>query len=146
MFTKSQLESFIYTYSPLRIVYGTSRAWGMEGQNTVTLHTNGRRYTQTGGGYDMTGSALGDWLTNCPEFLAGCKNLCPDKFYGLHFYSEKKEGKTLKRYRPGCRIVIDGRCGEAAVMRIFQRVTGADICRVSKSSREENYVIRELIK
>ena len=50
MFTKNQLESFIYTYSPLRIIYGTSRAWGMEGQNTVTLHTNGRRYTQTGEG------------------------------------------------------------------------------------------------
>ena len=94
----------------------------------------------------MTGSALGDWLTNCPEFLAGCKNLCPNKFYGLHFYSEKREGKTLKRYLPGCRITIDGGCGEAAVMRLFQGVTGAYICRVSKSSREENYIIRELIK
>ena len=94
----------------------------------------------------MTGSVLGDWLTKCPEFLAGCKNLDPDNFYGLHFYSEKKEGKALKRYRPCCRVTIDGGCGEAAVMRIFQRVTGAGIFRVSKSSREENYIIRELIK
>ena len=141
MLTKSQFEEFSEKYNPVRLVFGTSRGYGTYGQNTVSCHAGGRRYLMTGGGYDLTASAIGEWLSNCPEFQEGCKSLDPRKFYGLRIISPST-GKELKHYRPGCKIWIDGGCGEYAVSCHFRAATGGRLDRVEKSARGETYLIR----
>jgi hypothetical protein len=48
----------------LEVKFGTSRARDSAGWNMVTLYEDGRKIARcNGGGYDMRGTVLGDWLT-----------------------------------------------------------------------------------
>jgi hypothetical protein len=48
----------------LEFKYGTSRGRDTYGYNLVSLYVDGKRVSrQCGGGYDMQGAALGQWIT-----------------------------------------------------------------------------------
>lgn len=112
----------------LSISWATSRGRDTYGWNICRLDDSqtGKRYRTTGGGYDMTGTVLGDWLEghaqdrlralateqtgkleDCGYSVKGWKKL-PD-LYGLTF-------------APDGRACIDGACGINSVERIGRAI------------------------
>lgn len=141
MFTEEQAEEFVATNSPLRINYGISRCAGTSGQNTVTCYTGGKKYTVTGGGYDMEGAVLGNWLTDCAPFVDECKKMS-NYNYSCLIFCDTETRKRSNDYRQGCSIRIDGRVGVSCVMSLFREVTGCALVKVSQTSRQSVYQIR----
>ena len=81
----------------LKISWSISRGRDTEGYNICRLDdlATDRRYKCMGGGYDMTGSNLGQWLQAMyQERLVAIGNkasyICPDRndagLYGMHYY------------------------------------------------------------
>ena len=105
----------------LKITHGTSRARDTEGYPTVTLtDEQGRRFKCMGGGYDMFGTVLAQWLTaTYPERTA---ELAPRAYY------EFREGSGTIVHKDGRygvyhdategRVWIDGAVGESTVQRL----------------------------
>ena len=90
--------------SYLTINCGTSRGRDTYGYNIVSLlDTNtGRRYRCMGGGYDMQGTVLADWLTDTQQGKL------------LEIRDQEHYGMT----HLGTGVMIDGACGLATVERI----------------------------
>lgn len=60
--------------------FSTSRGRDTYGWNIVSLYVDGVKVAhQCGGGYDMRGAALGDWIEK--EFQAELSNLDPAEFH-----------------------------------------------------------------
>lgn len=104
----------------IEVRWTISRARDTFGQNRVSLwiHTEtGRRErvaSCTGGGYDLPGECLGEWIRKHPFLTPGIMHLNAARVRGLTFYDEKaKRGHA--RYRPGDRITIDGKRGFSAM-------------------------------
>jgi len=97
------LLSFKWTVSKARDTYG---------YNIVTLKVNGKKVAQCdGGGYDMTGTCLGNWMEK--HFKKELLKFKYNKdgrsdFYGLRLY----------KGRP----YIDGACGFSSVERILKKL------------------------
>lgn len=82
------LLSFKWTVSKARDTYG---------YNVVTLRANGTKVAQcNGGGYDMIGTCLGDWIANSMLFREKLLKF-KTEFYGLTFHNP--------HYDPGKRII-----------------------------------------
>ena len=89
-----------------------SKARDTLGYNVVTLRADGKKVAQcNGGGYDMMGTCLGDWIANSMLFR---KKLLKFKteFYGLTFHNPnydpaKKiiEGQTVEEREKGGKSV-----------------------------------------
>lgn len=108
---RSLLAEFRWTVSRGRDTYG---------YNICTLYIDGCKVAScNGGGYDMQGTCLADWLQdNEQERL---KHLKASTYYGLFFYNPKRK-KRQKRYSAGCSIVLDGGCGFSSIERIGERI------------------------
>jgi len=116
----------------LRIKYTISRGRDTYGYNLVTLYVDGKKHNRTcGGGYDMTGTVLGEYLTQeypdrLKELPANYGSLdTKDGFYGLGFYS-KTENKRHNTYQDGDSVYVDGACGQNAVKEITKAI-GLDL-------------------
>lgn len=82
----------------LEFRWTTSRARDTYGYNIVTLYVDGRKVSScNGGGYDMQGTALADWIGR--EYAARLVTL-KEPFYGLTFRDPK--------YNPGKAVVENG--------------------------------------
>lgn len=125
----------------LRLGYGTSRGRDTYGYNIVRLtdETTGRTFRTVGGGYDMRGTVLADWLVDtCQDHLVAIADRAyyvapasggyrrtdaPDALYGMARY-EYGDAKPIAPVR----VHVDGACGEDSVMRILETI-GATVTR-----------------
>ena len=104
------------TIISLKIKWSTSRGRDTYGYNICRLvdTDTGKHYRTIGGGYDMTGKVLGDWLSEV--YQDRLKELMPSRanskgvFYGLSL--NEKTGVYH----------VDGRCGTDSVRTIMTAV------------------------
>lgn len=104
----------------------TSRARDTHGYNICSLIINNQKVSSCkGGGYDMEGTALADWLVEQEKGIANLKQLTANYgsndngtgFYGLWFW-DTRQGKRVKKWSPGCSVGLDGGCGINSIKRI----------------------------
>ena len=73
----------------------------------------------TGGGYDMTGTCVGQFVEQCfPEQI---KRLDSREFYGLHHWNTKSK-KRQHRSSENTRTTIDGGCGMNSMRNILEKI------------------------
>ena len=116
----------------LKIRYGTSRAYGYEGQNTMSLkdvYRNKRVAYVVGGGYDMHGAILGEWIQS--EFQEELKTLDASKHNGM--YPPNEKGK----------VYINGCSGERCMHGILKDL-GYDIWDVGYRKGSRLYFITKI--
>jgi len=88
----------------LVFTYRTSRGKDTYGYNLVSLYVDGKKVAkECGGGYDMSGSCLGTWITD--NFQDQLKGLDMSQFYGMREWKGK--------------IICDGGCGFESMKRIL---------------------------
>lgn len=110
-------------HATLTFKFGTSRAADSYGYNLVSLWVDGKKVSScNGGGYDMKGTALGDWIMK--QFPEELKKLPAHNgadntgYYGLRFWdTEKKEYVSV--YNPNCKVILDGGCGFSSIERVL---------------------------
>ena len=102
---------------PLEIRFTTSRGAETYGWNICTLRIDGRRVASCkGGGYDMRGTCLADWIKK--QFPDELRRLSPAEYYGLSFWDPRAK-KRRKHFRPGYIVGLDGGCGWNSMERIL---------------------------
>lgn len=106
-----------------------------------------------GGGYDMKGTAAGNWIEKRLDIFPGVlrlasdtnlryKNVRHDGFYGLCFYDKAKK-TWRKHYKPGYLVKVDGRCGFRSVENILNAL-GLKLRFISERRNETTYTIEAL--
>ena len=116
----------IETPKTLVFKWTTSRSPDTYGYNIVSLWISDRKVSScNGGGYDMTGTALADWMQDTfqdklrklpANYGSGDRN---KGFYGLSFWNTKTK-KRQKRYSKNVkRATLDGACGFSSMERIL---------------------------
>ncbi len=119
---KQQLLTFKWTISRGQYTYG---------YNICSLYVNGDKVSScNGGGYDMEGSCLGDWIQK--TFPQSLKSLDITKYYGMREF----EGK----------IIVDGGCGFSSMESILNGI-GFKLTRIKqpKNSRNQSlYLLTEV--
>jgi len=74
------------TYKTLEFRFSESRGKGTWGYNICSLYVDGRKVSSCkGGGYDMQGESLGDWVAR--EYADRLLTLKDSCFYGLTFHN-----------------------------------------------------------
>jgi len=110
----------------LDIKWSISRGRETYGWNIVTITDTdtGKKYRTTGGGYDMQGTVLGDWVQDVLQddlmrIKERAQSVYTDKrfqvietnhthLYGMTFYTNDNK------------VVLDGGCGENCIIRIIE--------------------------
>jgi hypothetical protein len=109
----------------LNISWSVSRGQDTYGYNICRLDDirTGKRYRTCGGGYDMIGSVLGDWLEDRfqDELRALVADL-PKQKYGGTSYMQISEEINPKYYgltiSPDGTVCLDGACGVSSMQQI----------------------------
>ena len=123
--------TFKWTISRGRYTYG---------YNICTLYVDGYKVSSChGGGYDMAGTCLGEWMKLA--FRNYLKRLNPKDFYGLSFYKPGKRYRPLKHWRPGCITRLNGACGFSSMESILQAF-GLYLTYPDRKSRDRVYTLR----
>jgi hypothetical protein len=113
----------------LTFKWTVSRGRNTYGYNICSLYVDGTKVTScNGGGYDMEGTCLGDWLEK--QFKEEIKTLDLDKYYGLL----EHEGV---RY-------LDGACGFSSMEKVAYAL-GYKLTRVPNKKKNEEYYIFQQI-
>ena len=133
------------TIKELEFKYTISRARNTAGDTICSLwiHTESGREKVArngGGGYDMKGGCLGDWIEEYKPFKQGLSRCKPRDFYGLTFYDEKAQ-KNRKQYNPGNKIIINGRCGFSCMKSILSAL-GFYLVQTEDKTNVQRYIIK----
>jgi hypothetical protein len=114
----------------LKLSWTTSRGADTYGWNICRLDDNrtGKRYKTMGGGYDMIGKVLGDWLQD--NYQEQLKRLIPASIWDVdakQFYdvrtSESYYGLSHNNSSGSVlRASLDGACGRECMIRIAKAV------------------------
>ena len=114
----------------LEFRWTTSRGRDTYDYNICSLWVNGGKATSCdGGGYDMEGTCLAEWIMdNFETRLHGLRanygsNDDGTGFYGLAFHYRRNPDDTstrLKDYTEGYKASLDGGCGINAIRRIAE--------------------------
>lgn len=121
----------------LDVTWSISKARDTYGYNRVTVRDieTGKRFVECGGGFDMLGSALGQWLQQTCQELMLChvdlacyvrqdrKLIGEDRIKGLY-------GMTLYIDNGVPSITLDGGCGLESMLRIADAI-GVKLQRVN---------------
>ena len=109
----------------LNISWSVSRGQDTYGYNICRLDDvrTGKRYRTCGGGYDMIGSVLGDWLEDrFQEELRALVADLPKQKYGGTSYMQISEEINPKYYgltiSPDGKVCLDGACGVSSMQQI----------------------------
>lgn len=102
-----------------------SRGRDTYGYNICSLYIDGVKVSSCdGGGYDMQGTCLADWLEEAEQdqlkrLTANYGSSTPDGrgYYGLS-YRNPKTKKRQRRWTAGCSVSLDGGCGFSSIERI----------------------------
>lgn len=134
LLTKAEKADFLKSnqhLTKLRFVWTTDEQTqynrcSLKDANDKTLNSN------AGGGYDMKGTALGDFINTqfnelikkLPADRGGRLNRVREGFYGLIHYNERGGKKTTFLKRSNDRTVswVDGGCGFASMERILKKI------------------------
>jgi len=127
------------TYKTLEFRFSESRGRGTWGYNICSLLVDGRKVSSCkGGGYDMQGESLGDWVAReYADRLMRLKNSC---FYGLTFHGNSASSKFPTRLHR--RPLIHGACGLESVRRIMQAIK-LEMEYITKSSNATIYRLHD---
>ena len=122
-------------YLELAFTYGTSRAENSYGYNLVTLTGvvgNESKYRECGGGYDMIGSAVGQFIKD--QFGDALKELTGqvENFYGFFNRNNK--------------VSVDGACGVDCMEKILKNLLGYEISYEYKRDRKGRPMYKTAIK
>lgn len=111
----------------LQIKWSVSRGRNTYGYNICSLYVDGQKSAScNGGGYDMEGSVLGDWMTR--EFQHQLKSIDETQFYGI-----RKNYETNKTY-------LDGACGFSSMTKILNAI-GYDIQKIPVKGNGSMYLV-----
>lgn len=96
----------------LTLSWSTSRGVNSYGWNICRLDDNytGKRFRTCGGGYDMVGSVLGQWLTERYQ----------DRLETIAHDAQSFSG--MRRCKQTGRVVLDGGCGVESMRRIAEAI------------------------
>lgn len=131
----------------LQFKYGTSRGRDTYGYNLVTLYVDGAKVArECGGGYDMQGAALGQWVQSAfqAELLAMSDRAHAEyprvngEYIGKNRHYSREERPALiygmalvtDNGKPS-KVNIDGACGWSSVRAILDAL-GFDMFRVTQ--------------
>ena len=128
METKQQRTDFLRENCKLETLtfkWTTSRARDSYGYNICTLRNKrgNKLNSNCGGGYDMQGAALGDFIND--HFGDELKKLSSADFYGLNHYNPKAKThkrRFLKRATDKTQTYVDGGCGFDSMRRILEKI------------------------
>ena len=116
-----KLETLVFKWT-------TSKARATRGWNVCTLNDNrGNKISSTcGGGYDMKGTAFGQFIAHyfgeeLKRLSANYGSFDKGGFYGLRHYNNKTR-KSQKRASKHTRTSIDGGCGFNCMLTILEKI------------------------
>ena len=117
----------------LKLSWSVSRGAETYGYNICRLDSDLRRYRCMGGGYDMVGTVLGNWLQEeyqerLQAFAKGQKQ--EDAGYAVRGYKRLPEFSGLT-ITPNGSVNLDGACGTESMLRIAEAI-GLDVEREYK--------------
>ena len=141
--TKSERENHPINHLSLHFIWSVSRGRDTYGYNVVTLRTGFRREkiaSTCGGGYDMKGTVLADFIKF--HFADELKRLNAAEFYGLSFWNPETR-KYHKFYRQGDKISLDGACGFSCIERILNKI-GFSLRFIGESRNETTYTVEAI--
>lgn len=146
-------RELVENFHSFSLKWSTSRGRDTYGYRVCTMYLN--RYegnelkvsSCNGGGYDLAGTALGDWMQ--VYFQEELKKLSSDigsntpwntrgTFYGLSFYDQKRN-KRRKNWRPGYLVHVDGGCGFSCMERILHAL-GITLTYKRLTARQDLYI------
>jgi len=117
----------------LSVTWGISKARDTYGYNRVQVQDTetGKRFSACGGGYDMLGSAFGEWLQKTHQELLLCHanmahDICEQMEQGKPWArTENRQGlygMTLNTRQGVQDISLDGGCGLDCMIRIARAI------------------------
>ena len=144
LLTKQQRADFVrenWKLQTFTFKWTISRARDTYGYNICTLRDKrgNKLNSNCGGGYDMQGTALGDFIND--HFSDEIKKLSSDDFYGLSHYNpnaKTSKRRFLKRATSNTRTYVDGGCGFDSMRRILEKI-GFQLNWVKKAKNESIY-------
>jgi len=108
--------------SSFNLRWTISKARDTYNYDICSLWQNNKKITSCmGGGYDLAGTCLGNFLTL--NYTSRLKKLYTPDFYGLTFINTHTDTK-LKKYKPGCdiEIILDGACGWSSMEEVARAI------------------------
>ena len=111
----------------LSLTWGISKGRDTYGYNILTLRDeHGHKYRTMGGGYDMTGTVLGDWLeSNYQDRLMKIRSRAHSTWMKSRRFKYNKKQNALygMRYSKTTNgVVLDGACGESCMVAIAKAI------------------------
>lgn len=106
----------------LPLTVGTSRGRDTYGYTTVSLldTATGKRYRCNGGGYDMTGTVLADWLEDVHQ--DALQAIADQAAYDYRTKVRNDGGLYGMHVGGSGRVHVDGACGMSSVERIAKAI------------------------
>lgn len=127
----------------LRIVWGVSRGRDTYGYNTCTAYVDGNKIARCmGGGYDMTGTVLGDVM----------EHLFKEELQHFADKQEKSEQgqRETSHYglfrRDDGTVYLDGGCGRNSMETVLQDACGYCMRCVDDRKKNENFYMLEPVQ
>lgn len=128
----------------LEFRWTVSRGRETYGYNICSLWVDNSKVAScTGGGYDMAGTCLGEWMASA--FLEQLKKLRANYgsrdtakgFYGLRFW---RGNKAVRKYKEGDKVALDGGCGFESMRRILNKI-GYTIREVASTTNRTTFLV-----
>ena len=106
----------------LRLRWSISRGRDTYGYNICTVidERTGKRYSCNGGGYDMTGTSFGHWLTDVRQ--SELRALAAKHGVSTEHRGQVKDFYGMYQWEPDGPVVLDGACGLESMMRVARAV------------------------
>ena len=133
------------TIKELEFKYTISRARDTYGYNICSLwiHTDDGQEkvaSSYGGGYDLEGVCLANWIESNFLFEDGLKAMKPGEFHVLSFYDVKAK-KTRKHYHPGYIVSLTGKRGFSSMESILSAL-GFYLVPTERKANVQRYIIK----
>lgn len=144
----------------LEIKWSVSRGFETYGYNICTLYDNatGKRYRTMGGGYDMLGTVVGDWLQ---DVYQDCLRAISDKAASVYHAGVSGSYKSMQdvdceAYRQGAylygmtreystgAVTLDGACGINSVEKIAAAAGINMRATVNRKGHVTGYMVSEM--
>ncbi len=125
LLSKKQREQWLdenWQYGVLTFRYSD----GVNGNIVKVLDKRGDRIQGvgcSGGGYDMTGTCLGQFIELC--FPKEIRRIDPREFYGIKHYNMNRKSRKHRyqvRQSKNTRTIIDGACGMQSMQNILEKI------------------------
>jgi len=147
LLNKQQQQEFLdnnWKIQTLSLNWTTSKAKDTYGYNRLALKDSRENTLSVtcGGGYDMQGTLLGNFINdNFSELL---KRINSGDFYGLTHYNSKRH-KHQKKSSKNTRTYVDGGCGIESMRKILAKI-GFEFKFISETTNNKIFTFQALPK